>query len=74
MAKERAKDTRGFDWSYLIIFGFMLLVLLPQLWTVAQQVETVPFSEFESLLRDNKLEVSLGVRALCSRHAEGSTA
>jgi hypothetical protein len=41
--------------SYALI-GIMMITLLPSWWSAAQQVEIVPYSEFEQPLADGRIE------------------
>jgi len=44
-----------FDLAYLV-FALVAILLLQQWWTQAQQTEVVPYSEFEKLLAENRIE------------------
>ncbi len=52
MAMERKTQ---FDLAYLV-FALVAILLLQQWWTQAQQTEVVPYSEFEKLLAENRIE------------------
>jgi cell division protease FtsH len=39
-----------------VIFALVAILLLQQWWTAAQQTEVVPYSEFEKLLAENRIE------------------
>ena len=41
---------------WYVVLAVMAVLFLQQLWGQSQQVETVPYSEFESLLRDGKIQ------------------
>jgi cell division protease FtsH len=48
----------------------LLLMMLIQWWVSGSQVQTVPYSEFQTLLREGKIEqvlVSTRRSAICSR-------
>jgi cell division protease FtsH len=48
-----------FNFWYFVI-ALMAIMLIQQWWTESRQVETVPYSEFQTMLRDHKLaEVSV---------------
>lgn len=44
-----------FDVGYLL-FAMLAALLLQQWWTNSQRTETIPYSEFQSLLQENKIE------------------
>jgi cell division protease FtsH len=45
----------GFNLAYLL-FALIGVLLLQQMWTSYRQTEVVPYSEFQNLLRDSKLD------------------
>ena len=60
------KKTR-FNTVYLIV-ALLGMLILRDLWTQAQTVETVPYSTFEQYLRDGKIdEVTIGERTVTGR-------
>lgn len=53
------KPTKNNAWSFHIAYFLLALIgvlVLQQMWTVYRQTEVVPYSEFETLLRDSKIE------------------
>jgi len=55
-------DARKQQWTiWYIIAAFLGVMLIQQLWTSAQQVETIPYSQFEQLVSDGKVaQVTVG--------------
>ncbi|WP_159726300.1 ATP-dependent zinc metalloprotease FtsH [Methylosinus sp. Ce-a6] len=52
------KPTKDKAWSFHIAYFLLALIgvlILQQMWTVYRQTEVVPYSEFESLLRESKI-------------------
>ncbi len=57
----------GFNVAYLL-FALLAIMLMRDLWTQAQSVETVPYSTFEQYLRDGKIdEVAVSERLITGR-------
>ena len=57
----------GFNAAYLL-FAFLAILLLRDVWVQVQSVETVPYSTFEQYLRDGKIdEVSVSERLITGR-------
>jgi cell division protease FtsH len=57
----------GFNVAY-VLFAVLALLLLREVWTQAQSVETMPYSTFERYLRDGKVdEVSVSERLITGR-------
>lgn len=45
-------------WSFHLAYFLLALIgvlILQQMWTVYRQTEVVPYSEFQTLLRDSKI-------------------
>src|SRR6266511_3106664 len=63
-----------FDIGYFL-FALIVVLFLQQLWTASQQAEVVPYSEFVSLLRQDKIaEVEVAdkyVRATLKQPRDG---
>ncbi len=56
-----------FNVAYLI-FALVAIMLVQQWWTQAQQIEVVPYSEFESLLEQKRIiEVTVGERQITGK-------
>src|SRR5207245_9657299 len=54
------EKSTGFNLGYLI-FALLAVLLLRDMWTQAQAIETLPYSSFEQYLKDGKIdEVSVG--------------
>jgi cell division protease FtsH len=54
----------GFNIAY-VLFAVLALMLLREVWTQAQSVETVPYSTFEQYLRDGRIdEVAVSERLI----------
>lgn len=55
-------DARRQQWTiWYIIATFLGVLLIQQLWTTSQQVETIPYSQFEQLVSDGKVaQVTVG--------------
>ena len=60
MEKPTSERPWHFDIGY-VLFALIAILLLQQFWSIYRDAEVVPYSEFESLLRDNKIaEVEVG--------------
>ena len=60
MEKPTSDRPWHFDIGY-VLFALIAILLLQQFWSIYRDAEVVPYSEFESLLRDNKIaEVEVG--------------
>lgn len=60
MEKQTNVKPWRFDVGY-ILFALLGVLILHQLWTIHQQTEVVPYSEFANLLREDKIaEVEVG--------------
>jgi len=57
-----APDARKQQWTLWYVAATVIGVLLiQQLWTTYQQVETIPYSQFEQLVADGKVaQVTIG--------------
>jgi cell division protease FtsH len=57
----------GFNIAYLL-FALLAIMVLREVWTQAQSVETVPYSTFEQYLREGKIdEVAVSERLITGR-------
>ena len=60
MEKPTSERPWHFDIGY-VLFALIAILLFQQFWSIYREAEVVPYSEFESLLRDNKIaEVEVG--------------
>ena len=60
MEKPTSDRPWHFDIGY-VLFALIAILLFQQFWSMYREAEVVPYSEFESLLRDNKIaEVEVG--------------
>ena len=60
MEKPTSERPWHFDIGY-VLFALIAILLFQQFWSMYQEADVVPYSEFESLLRDDKLaEVGVG--------------
>ena len=60
MEKPTSERPWHFDIGY-VLFALIAILLFQQFWSMYREAEVVPYSEFESLLRDNKIaEVEVG--------------
>jgi cell division protease FtsH len=60
MEKPKPERAWHFDIGYLL-FALIVILLFQQFWSMRQETEVVPYSEFASMLRDNKIvEVEVG--------------
>jgi cell division protease FtsH len=60
MEKQTNDKPWRFDVAYFLV-ALIGILILHQFWTIRQQTEVVPYSEFESLLREDKIsEVEVG--------------
>ncbi|MGA8172618.1 MAG: ATP-dependent zinc metalloprotease FtsH [Methylocystis sp.] len=64
MEKPAPERPWHFDVGYLL-FALIAILLFQQLWSTYQETDVVPYSEFSSLLRDDKIaEVEVGQQAV----------
>ena len=60
MEKPTSERPWHFDIGY-VLFALIAILLFQQFWSMYREAEVVPYSEFESLLRDDKIaEVEVG--------------
>ena len=60
MEKPTSERPWHFDIGY-VLFALIAILLLQQFWSIYRDAEVVPYSEFESLLRDNNIaDVEVG--------------
>ncbi len=60
MEKPTSERPWHFDIGY-VLFALIVILLFQQVWSMYREAEVVPYSEFESLLRDDKIaEVEVG--------------
>ena len=60
MEKPTSERPWHFDIGY-VLFALIAILLFQQFWSMYQEAEVVPYSEFESLLRDDKIaDVEVG--------------
>ena len=60
MEKPTSERPWHFDIGY-VLFALIAILLFQQFWSMYQEAEVVPYSEFESLLRDDKIaDVGVG--------------
>jgi cell division protease FtsH len=60
MEKPTSERPWHFDIGY-VLFALIAILLFQQFWSIYREAEVVPYSEFESLLRDNKIaDVEVG--------------
>jgi cell division protease FtsH len=60
MEKPTSERPWHFDIGY-VLFALIAILLFQQFWSMYREAEVVPYSEFESLLRDNKIaDVEVG--------------
>jgi cell division protease FtsH len=60
MEKPTSERPWHFDIGY-VLFALIAILLFQQLWSMYREAEVVPYSQFESLLRDNEIaEVEVG--------------
>jgi cell division protease FtsH len=60
MEKPTSERPWHFDIGY-VLFALIAILLFQQFWSMYREAEIVPYSEFESLLRDNKIaDVEVG--------------
>jgi cell division protease FtsH len=55
MAQQPKEKSWGFHIGYLL-FALAGILILQQMWTSYRQTEVVPYSEFQTLLKDSKIE------------------
>jgi len=64
MEKPTSERPWHFDIGY-VLFALIAILLFQQFWSMYREAEVVPYSEFESLLRDNKIaDVEVGEHAI----------
>ena len=64
MEKPTSERPWHFDIGY-VLFALIAILLFQQFWSIYREAEVVPYSEFESLLRDNKIaDVEVGEHAI----------
>jgi cell division protease FtsH len=64
MEKPTSERPWHFDFGY-VLFALIAILLFQQFWSMYREAEVVPYSEFESLLRDNKIaDVEVGEHAV----------
>jgi cell division protease FtsH len=62
MEKPTTERPWHFDIGY-VLFALIAILIFQQLWSMHQETEVVPYSEFASLLRDDKIaEVEVGAQ------------
>ena len=60
MEKPTSERPWHFDTGY-VLFALIVILLFQQFWSIYRDAEVVPYSEFESLLRDNNIaDVEVG--------------
>ena len=60
MEKPTSERPWHFDIGY-VLFALIVILLFQQVWSMYREAEVVPYSEFQSLLRDDKIaEVEVG--------------
>jgi len=64
MEKPTSERPWHFDIGY-VLFALIVILLFQQFWSIYRDAEVVPYSEFESLLRDNNIaDVEVGEHAI----------
>ena len=59
------EKSTGFNLGYLI-FALFAVLLLRDMWTQAQAIETLPYSSFEQYLKDGRIDEVAGTKHLRS--------
>ena len=64
MEKPTSERPWHFDIGY-VLFALIVILLFQQVWSMYREAEVVPYSEFQSLLRDDKIaEVEVGEQVI----------
>ena len=64
MEKPTSERPWHFDIGY-VLFALIVILLFQQFWSMYREAEVVPYSEFQSLLRDDKIaEVEVGEQVI----------